>query len=282
MIVALVVLSAFLHAAWNALLKREPDKDRGLIAAVTVASLVALAVSAVRWAALGDAPFQTASSLGWALVAGTLELTYLMALARALERGALGPVYTISRGGAVVLVYPLSVAIFGEVTSVQSALGSAIVVVGLVASGLAGARPRADHRTAAAWALVCAAAIAGYHLAYKAALDAGGGPSAVFAVALSLATALNYARVGTAGRAVVADIFRRRTGAVLAMGVLCGASFLILMEALAGGQAGYVLTLRNTSVLFATGLAWWLGERPTIPHAVGALLVAAGAAAMAT
>ncbi len=66
------------------------------------------------------------------------------------------------------------------------------------------------------------------------------------------------------------------------MGLLCGSSFLVLIEALAGGGAGFVLTLRNTSVLFATGLAWVIGERPAIPHALGAGLVAAGAIAMST
>jgi drug/metabolite transporter (DMT)-like permease len=39
--------------------------------------------------------------------------------------------------------------------------------------------------------------------------------------------------------------------------------------------------LRNTSVLFACGLSWWIGERPGRLEALGAVLVAAGAAVMA-
>ena len=49
MIVALVVFSAFLHALWNALLRVEPDKDRALVAAVGVATVVAAIVAGVRW-----------------------------------------------------------------------------------------------------------------------------------------------------------------------------------------------------------------------------------------
>lgn len=285
MITALVLLSAFLHAAWNALLRLERDKDRALVAAIGVASALALGVAGVRWG-LGEAPFAGAAALGWTLLAGALEVVYFASLARALEAGPLGPVYTISRGGAVVLVWPLSIAAFGEAVTATSAAGSAVVLAGLVLSsaGLP-ARPgraeRAGRGGALAWAVVCAVAIAGYHLAYKAALGAGGGPSAVFAVSLSAASVLNVARLGAEGRRLAAAIARTRAPRVLLMGAVCGGSFLILMEALAAGGAGFVLTLRNTSVLFAAGLAWAIGERPQRAQAAGAILVAAGAVLMA-
>jgi uncharacterized membrane protein len=41
-----------------------------------------------------------------------------------------------------------------------------------------------------------------------------------------------------------------------------------------------VLTLRNTSVLFAAALAFMIGERPRHSEMVGAALVAAGATLM--
>jgi drug/metabolite transporter (DMT)-like permease len=61
------------------------------------------------------------------------------------------------------------------------------------------------------------------------------------------------------------------------MGATCGASFLILLVGLRGGGAGLVLTLRNTSVLFATALAFAIGERPGPRQIAGAILVALGA-----
>jgi uncharacterized membrane protein len=64
------------------------------------------------------------------------------------------------------------------------------------------------------------------------------------------------------------------------MGMLSGGSFLILIEALARGGVGFVLTLRNTSVLFALIFAWLIGERPRFVTALGAVLVAIGAALM--
>jgi uncharacterized membrane protein len=65
------------------------------------------------------------------------------------------------------------------------------------------------------------------------------------------------------------------------MGVICGTSFLVLIEALTHGGAGFVLTSRNTSVLFAVILAAWIGERPSKAQVSGAVLVAGGAILMA-
>lgn len=282
MIVALVLLSAFLHAAWNALLKREADKDRTLIAAVGIGALLAAAVALVRALASGVFPFPSLPSFGWSLVAGVFEQIYFVTLALALDRGPLGRVYTISRGGAVVLVYPLSVLFFAEALSPFATAGSALVLAGLVASDWRFGRPASMPLAATLWAVLCAAAIASYHLAYKAALGAGGAPSAVFAASLVLSTGLSAARTGSAGCAAALGLIRRHPAKLLLMGFLCGASFLILIQALAAAGAGFVLTLRNTSVLFALLLAWAIGERPTLAPALGAALVAAGAALMAS
>jgi drug/metabolite transporter (DMT)-like permease len=287
-ITALVLLSALLHATWNAMLRVETDKDRSLVAAVSLAALLAAAVAGVRWA-LGEVPFASSFPLGWAIAAGVLEWLYFASLAKALERGGLGPVYTISRGGAILLVWPVSIALFAEPLTATSAAGSAVVLGGLaLASTRTGdARRLVDDRgtqaggSALAWALLCALAIAGYHLAYKAALQSGGRGSAVFAVGLAVATAINLVRLGDNGRRVVASLLRTRLPRIAIMGVICGGSFLILMEALAGGGAGYVLTLRNTSVLFATGLAFLIGERPRRVEILGAACVAGGAVLMA-
>jgi multidrug transporter EmrE-like cation transporter len=216
---------------WNALLRLEPDKERGLVAAVAVATLLATVVAGIRWIA-GGAPFETAEAIGWALAAGVLEWLYFASLAKALDRGPLGPIYTISRGGAILLVWPMSVAIYSELVTIAGAIGSALVLAGLALTGAGSTDRRERQRAALAWAIACACSIAGYHLAYKGALRAGGSPSAVFAVALALATAINATRARGAWRYAAA-----RPARVVAMGIVCGGSFLILMEALSGGGA---------------------------------------------
>jgi len=68
---------------------------------------------------------------------------------------------------------------------------------------------------------------------------------------------------------------RTRLLRIVVMGIVCGGSFLIL------ARGRFVLTLRNTSVLFATGLAFAIGERPRRIEILGAAFVAAGAILMA-
>ncbi|MFN0252063.1 MAG: EamA family transporter [Kofleriaceae bacterium] len=280
MIVALVLVSAFLHALWNALLRVEPDKDRGLVGAITMASLFACVIAAVRWG-LGEVPFGTGESVWWTIVAGVFEAVYFMTLAKALELGRLGAVYTVSRGGAILVVWPLSILWFSEVVTFASTLGSITVLAGLALSSLGSTTGgNRDHRAGILWAAACAASIAGYHLAYKAALLAGGNPSASFAISLSLAAVISIVRIGGDGRRILVDVVKARWWRVGLMGVVCSGSFLILMEALARGGSGYVLTLRNTSVLFAAALAFMIGERPRRSELVGAALVAAGATLM--
>ncbi len=280
MILALVLVSALLHASWNALLRLETDKDRSLVFAIAVASLLACVIAAIRWG-LGQDPFPTTASLLWTLLAGVLEWIYFWSLAKALERGRLGTVYTISRGGAILVVYPVSIAVFTEQLTLVSGVGSAVVLAGLTLASLGTGDNRESHRGAVAWAVACAVAIACYHLAYKAALREHGGPSAVFGVSLAAASLINVIRVGGAGRQVMGQLARTRLFRVVLMGALCGGSFLILMEALVRGGAGFVLTLRNTSVLFAVGLAYLIGERPRRPEIIGAAFVAIGAILMA-
>lgn len=290
MIVTLVLLSAFLHALWNALLRLERDKDRTLMAAVVVATVFAVVVAGVRWE-LGAAPFASLAGVGFTMLAGVMEASYFATLAKAMALGRLGVVYTISRGGAVLVVWPLSIALFGEVATLPALVGSAVVVGGLAMSGLGGSRgggaggAGSGGREAVGWAVACAMSIAGYHLAYTAALREAVNPSACFALSLAVSAAINGVRLGGAGRRSGGSgdgaLVRQRWPRLVIMGLMCGGSFLILMEALARGGPGYVLTLRNTSVLFAVAMAWRIGERPRRAEVAGAVLVAVGATLLA-
>lgn len=314
MIVTLVLLSAFLHALWNALLRLEESKDRSLVLAIGVATVFAATVAAGRRLG-GEVLFETAAGVGFTVLAGVMEAAYFATLARAMELGTLGMVYTISRGGAVLAVWPLSIALFGEAATATSIGGSVLVLAGLATSGLgadrarrqvdaahgsaaarsrsddrragddgdggSGGARRANQRAAIGSAAACAVAIAGYHLAYAAALREATNPSACFALSLAVSVAINGTRLARGnGRALLA-LLRRRWPRLLVMGLVSGGSFLILIEALARGDAGYVLTLRNTSVLFALAMSWRIGERPRGTDIAGAVLVAAGAALLA-
>jgi drug/metabolite transporter (DMT)-like permease len=271
LVAALIVASAFLHALWNAALKRQRDPEAASVAMLAIATVVAIAARAL---ASGPA-FAGASGVAWALAAGVCEGGYFVTLALAFREAPLGVVYTIARGGALAAVWPISALWLGEVVTARSALGAAALVLGLGLVGLdrgGGAAPRGVF-----WASLCAAFIAAYHLFYKCSLAAGAAPSAVMAVSLAVALPLSLVRLGMGGPGRALAALRASPVALGAAGFLCTASFLVFLYALARGGAGAAATLRNTSVVFALVLAWAIGERPGRPQIVGTVVVALGA-----
>jgi drug/metabolite transporter (DMT)-like permease len=277
-VVLLVLVSAFLHALWNALLKRQPDKQVAGLAVIALATGTAAAAALVVAALGGEAPFATPAGLGYSLAAGVFEGGYFASLILALEHAQLGLAYTVSRGVAILLVWPLSVALLGEQITPLALAGTAVLAAGLAAAGVDRAAP---DRRGLLFACLCGAFIAGYHLCYKGALAHSRSPAAVYAVSLAVALPMNFARLGwRPGRrrvSAVAAAVRARPAALVGAGVVCTGSFLAFLVALRSGGAGFVLTLRNTSILFATLLAPIAGERPTRRQVAGAALVAGGA-----
>ncbi len=271
---ALVIGSALLHASWNALVKRTRDPAASVHTVVATAGARTALAAAGEWAVTGRGGSGTA--LGLAAIAGVLEAGYFHALGRALTLGPLGPVYTISRGGAALLVWPASMLVFGERLTPLGAGGSALIVLGLAASTAVATVPRRAVR----YAVTCAGFIAGYNITYKFALESGTSPILVFAVSMAVATALGATLGGRAYRTAFATNLREAPWATLGAGAICAAGFVLLMYGLARDGAAYVFTLRNTSVLFATALALLLGERPSHRALVGVGLVFAGAVAL--
>ncbi len=269
---ALVLLSAFLHALWNALLKRHEDPEAAMVGVTAVA-----VVLGGLWAlGLRGEAFPTRGGWMWGLCAGAWEGVYLFSLARSLRYAPLGLAYTVARGGALLLVWPVSVLWLGEALTPLTVAGAMVLGAGLVVTGLV--RPEGLAARGIVWAAVSAVFIAGYHVAYKRALGAGAQPPALFALVLSVALPmLLLTRMRGGGQGAVLQQLRLSPLRVLATGGLCTLSVALMLTALAHVGVGAVMTLRNTSIVFALGLAVLQGERPGRRQVSGAVLVVAGA-----
>src|SRR5687767_1945000 len=121
----LILLSALLHASWNGVLRRDPD-PLGASAVVLAAAAVAACVLAL----VSSAPLPTRAA-HWSLIAGVFDGLYFVALAAALARAPLATAYTISRGGAIFVVWPLSIVWLGEPLQPLHMMGSVVLVAGL-------------------------------------------------------------------------------------------------------------------------------------------------------
>lgn len=272
----LVLLSALLHAAWNAGLRRERDKDAATVVIVAFA-IVAGAVLAAARLLLGRVAFPEADGIAWSLASGACEAGYVWTLARAMEAGPLGPTYALARGGSVLVAWPVSLHLFHESLHPVAGLAALLVVAGLV---LVGGKGSVSGR-ALVLSLASACCIAGYHLTYKGALATGAEPGAVVSLSLSLAVTANVILLPASRRAVAWQLLRTRLLVLFAFGMASGLSFLLALFALEQGGAAWVLTLRHVSVAFAALFAWQLGEIPTRRQVAGFALIVAGAVLLA-
>lgn len=272
---AWLLASALLHAAWNALLKRERSPQAASLGVLASA----VAFSAVAVALWPGAALPRGDALRWAVAAGAFEAVYFVTLGEALARASYGAVYAIARGGALVLVWPAAALLLGEPVTRRSAAGAALVGLGVALAAVAG-RERAS-RGGIGLAIACAASIAGYHLCYDRALLAGAAPVPLFAVAFAVALpgVWGWARRGGAA-AGWGGGWRTPLRWTFA-GALATVSFLLFLGGLARSGAGPALTIRNTSVVFAQLLALAMGEAVPRRQLLGAALVVAGAALVA-
>jgi drug/metabolite transporter (DMT)-like permease len=271
----LVLASAFAHASWNAILKRCRDPEDAIVVMMPIGAFLSVVLAVVL-----RAPLPGREALLWSLLSGACEAAYSVTLARALARAPFGSVYTIVRGGALVLVWPVSVALLRERLTTFGIAGTICVVLGLASTGAADRTPAIEQRetirSGLTVAALCAVFVAGYHLADKMALARGSTPAAVNAISFVIAGAVVVIARGARRKGAIAAL-RAQPGRVLLASVLGAFSFALFLTAMKDAGAGVVMTLRNTSILFAQVLAFATGEKPKRLGVIGAVLVTAGA-----
>jgi drug/metabolite transporter (DMT)-like permease len=268
----LLILSAAMHALWNALLKRDQEPR--------INSVVILFIALIfSYFAIPFSPapfFASRESLFWALGAGLFESGYLVTLALALESSSLGKTYTISRGGAMVLVWIFSITLLGESSSIQSLFGAFLILIGIFLTDLK-EKKDGQRRALFGWAYLSAFFIAGYHLFYGQALRAGANPIPLFAFTLSLSLPSYLLSCSDGTLSAARKKFFKRPLSLSLGGIFCALSFLLFLKGLSYSGAGIAITLRNTSIIFALFLSLWIGEKFSLVQWFGAGIVAIGA-----
>jgi drug/metabolite transporter (DMT)-like permease len=264
----LALCAAFVHAAWNLLLARARDSEAATATAAAIGAIAFAPVAAFTWNVDPQA-------IPWAAASTSLELVYLILLARAYQEGELSLVYPVARGSAPLLVLIFTVAALGKSPSLAAVVGIALVASGvvLVRGSQKSASPR-DFRLAVAIAV----SIASYTL-----IDKQG---------LKHADPLPYLElvVGPSSLAYLFIVKRRKPlarpePAVIAAGLgMFGAYGLALAAIRLASTANVaaVQAVRESSVVIAVLLARAvLNERVTKTRLAGAAAVVAGIAAIA-
>jgi len=262
-----LLAAAFLHAGWNALVRRDPDRSAATTAVAAGGVVVGLAV----------APFLPpidAAAIPFVVGSSCFHIVYYALIARAYRDADLSVAYPIMRGLAPVIVTVVGVAFLGEAVGAAQFAGIVIVAGGIVALGLDGWR---RGRAGISAALLNAVVIAAYTLVDGLGARASGAPAGYTAWILVgggvLTVGWNVARQG----ASVLRATRDRAVLGLAGGVMGFGAYAIALWAMTVAPIGAVAAVRESSVLFAAALgAIFLGERFGPARWASAALVVAG------
>src|SRR5437660_4169834 len=241
--IALVLLAAFLHAAWNALLRGGANRAQSMAimnATLGIAGLALLAVAGL--------PAQ--ASWGYAIASGVLHWFYVALLVVTYRSGDLGETYPVARGSS-----PALVALGGSIFAGEWMNPLGIVGVGLVSAGifmLAAARGRL-HAMNLPWALMTGVSIAAYTVVdgfgVRASQNWLGYTAAIFAFVIAV-PAWFLARYGTA----FFNASAAEAGRAIGGGMISLAAYGALIWAMQTSAMGAVSALRETSAVVAAQL----------------------------
>ncbi|WP_369039656.1 EamA family transporter [Stenotrophomonas maltophilia] len=263
----LVLAAAALHASWNAIVKRGPDKFLGTVLVTGSAALLSALV--LPWL-----PLPAPSSWPWLAASVLLQVAYYGLVARCYQQVDMSLAYPLMRGCAPILV-ALAGALLGERLPAPAWLGVLLVSTGILcmALGARGGQLRLP--------LLTAALIATYTL-----VDAQGARQSGHALSYTLWLFL------LSGLPLPLWALHRRRGALLAYarrhwplglagGIGTTASYGMALWAMTQVPVAMVSALRESSIVFALLISVVL-LRERIPRArwLAAALIVGGVLAL--
>jgi drug/metabolite transporter (DMT)-like permease len=269
-VVALVLLAALLHAAWNAVAKAGRDRLLTLWGVVAVGSLTG---------AVGACVLPLPERTAWPYLAASLVVhtAYLLSLLRMYQLGDLSQAYPIARGISPVLVGLGAAWRVGEPLGPAQIAGLALSSLAICVLALAGRARSADAPRAVLAALVCGALIGIYTVIDGQGVRLAGGELrfiawSFFLDGIPMTLAVLWLRRGQIGA------FVRDEGARAFMGgAVATLGYAIVLWALAQGAMAHISALRETSVIFAALIGTRvLGEPFGRARVAAALVVVTG------
>jgi len=267
-LIGLVLLTALMHASWNAMVRAGEDRLNSLALMTGACGLLALPV-------LPFLPFPNSET--WAILGVTLVLHtgYKLFLVRAYTYGDLGHVYPIARGTAPLLVALGAYFVIGETISLYAVAGLVLVTGGIMSLAWQRRGGSSDERKATFYALGTAAFIASYTM-----MDGIGGRVAqtpmTFVFWLFLLDGLIFFSIGLYRRGW-RSIRATNSIGVIAFGgaALQMIAYALVIWAMSVAPLGLVSALRETSVIFAALLSAYILKEPVGRIGIAAAIVVA-------
>ncbi|WP_371225482.1 EamA family transporter [Roseovarius sp. 2305UL8-3] len=239
----IVLLAAFLHALWNAVVKGGADKVVAMTAVVFGQGLAGLACLAV-------APTPALASLPWLALGVALHLGYQIFLASAYRLGDMTQVYPIARGVAPLIVTAASALFLGVSFERMELAAIAIIAIGIASISMVRSADGLFQGKAALLALTTGGFIAAYSLA-----DGIGariaGTSLGFYGWMAVLNAVVLAGLARMMRPGLTTKALAQTRTLVIGGGASFAAYALVVYAFTQAPIALVTALRETSIVFA-------------------------------
>jgi drug/metabolite transporter (DMT)-like permease len=266
--VVTALISALLHAGWNATIKASPRPHQAMAAQMFVSAL--LVIPGLLWTGL-PAP----ASWVWIGTSTLMNMITVSALLRAYELAGFGLVYPVGRAVSVLLVVPLAAWLAGEQISPAGLLGVGLITLALGVLAFSTKHDRSLTLPAISWTLLAGISTALYVLSDAQGVRSSGSPWAYgFAIIISNAVAMSWRQrhIGNPLKLLRSDGAIAIPSAIAAM-----ISYLAILWVWSQAPIAPASALRDTSAVFAIVIAVvWLKEPMTCRR-----LLAVGLAALA-
>jgi len=272
-IAAVVLVAAFAHAAWNALVKG--DDDRLVTLGAVNAARFLLCVPVVLALPLPDR-----ASWPYLATSAVLHVGYYTFLLSAYRFGDLSKVYPLARGLSPLIVAAGAFAFAGERLGPMALAGVAIAGAGIASLSFGDAASRADeHRRGVFFAVGTALFIAGYTVTDGLGVRLSGHAVSYVAWLAILDGLPMLLAAAMLRRAAFARHLAARAWKSAAGGALQLTAYGLVVWVLSVAPMAAVSALRETSVLFAAIIGVkLLGEPLGVRRIAAAALVAMGVA----
>lgn len=267
----LILSSALLHAIWNAAVKKSDDKFATVVFVTSYGGLLFIPFAAF-------APFPEPALWGWIAASMASHLLYQLALAAALERGALTFIYPIARGTGPMLVVVFAYFILNDTLPPWKLAAIGLLVGGIFLSAGSLGKNANQPRSALYFALLTGSMIASYTVIDGLAVRTAQNPlSFILWSGISTAPMIFLVGIKRRGFALVSDTLKVWRQGVLASIPAHGGYALALVAYNLGGL-GEIAALRETSIVFAALIGFlWLKEPFSRNKLASLLLIALGA-----
>ena len=270
-VLTVILFAALLHAAWNALLKSQPDKTAGALAVTLGSALMGLVCLCYTGLPAREA---------WPLVASsaTLHTGYFLFLTSAYRVGDLSQVYPIARGVAPLITAASAGLFLGETLTPMETAAVVIIGLGLISIVLTAKNDGRFNLVSCTLAVITGIFISSYSLNDGVGARLSGNSLAFYGSAALLNCAMMCIGLSLFRRNIVVSALRDCRRSLWIGGPLSFVAYALVTWAFTQAPIALVSALRETSLVFALILGTlFLKERINLSKIVSVFVTLFGA-----